>query len=156
MTIETPLAATLGRAGAIMQAAHDPWWVIASAAVALHGVDAGHVADVDILLSVEDAERILPGIGVTVRPGPTHAAFRSTVFGTWTGAPLPVEFMAGFVYRKGAQWVPVQPATRQPVEVEGVILFIPERRELARLIMDFGRPKDMARAEGLSSTARHF
>lgn len=132
--------------------ARDPWWVIASAAVALHGVDPGHVADVDVLLSVADARRILPTIGIQLRKGVAHPAFRSSIFGTWTGAtPLPVEFMADFHRRSGEAWLPVQPATRQRIEVDGVVVFLPERTELQAMLTAFGRPKDLERARSLAA-----
>lgn len=64
MAIGAPLIASLKAIGTVMNDAYDPWWIIASAAVALHGADAGHISDVDVLLSVDDAMRILPALGV--------------------------------------------------------------------------------------------
>ncbi len=108
MTVSPPLSASLNVVGNLMVEARDPWWIIASAAVALHGADPGHVADVDVLLSITDAQRILPTIGIQLRQGSEHAAFRSTIFGTWSGAtPLPVEFMADFHRQSGETWLPV-------------------------------------------------
>lgn len=100
--------------------------VIASAAVALHGADPGHVSVVDVLLSVADAQRILPAIGIELRPGSAHAGFRSSIFGTWTKTTLSVEFMADFYRRLSEAWLPVRPATRQPIVVEGVAVFVPD------------------------------
>ncbi|WP_147276284.1 hypothetical protein [Sphingomonas aracearum] len=139
--------------GRIMAGACDPWWVIASAAVALHGADPGHVADVDVLLSVADARRILPAIGVELQGGSAHPAFRSSIFGRWTGTALPVEFMADFHHRSDGAWLPVRPATRQSVEVEGAMVFVPEKGELQAMLTAFGRPKDMARARSLAALA---
>lgn len=135
-----------------MTVSRDPWWVIASAAVALHGVDPGPVADVDVLLSVEDAQRVLPSIGVEVRQGSAHPDFRSSVFGTWTDSPLQVEFMAGFHHRSGPDWHRVEPATRLPIDVGGITVFVPERAELKRLLESFGRPKDIERARRLGAS----
>ncbi len=137
-----------------MVEARDPWWIIASAAVALHGADPGHVADVDVLLSVTDAQRILPPIGIQLREGSAHAAFRSTIFGTWTGTtPLPVEFMADFHHQSGKTWLPVLPATRQRVEVAGVVVFVPEKADLQGILTAFGRPKDLQRVQSLAAVA---
>jgi len=63
------LSASLKAVGTIMDAACDPWWIIASGAVALHGADTGQVADVDVLLSVTDATRILPAIDIEPQLG---------------------------------------------------------------------------------------
>lgn len=151
MTLDTALSVSLNAIGNVMAEAHDPWWIIASAAVALHGADPGHVADVDVLLSVADAGRILPAIGIELRQGSAHAAFRSSIFGTWTGTALPVEFMADFDRRSGEAWLPVRPVTRQPIRVDGVIVFVPEREELQSMLTAFGRPKDMERARSLAA-----
>jgi hypothetical protein len=153
MIIGPPLSASLNAIGLIMDQAHDPWWIIASAAVALHGADPGHVGDVDVLLSVVDARRILPAIGIELRQGSVHAAFRSSIFGTWTGTALPVEFMADFDHRSGEVWFPVRPATRQPIKIDGAIVFVPDKAELQFMLTAFGRPKDMERARSLAAVA---
>jgi hypothetical protein len=81
MTIGEPLATALTAVGTLMIMADDPWWVIGSAAVALHGADAGRIADVDVLFSVSDARRILPSIGIELRRGRKLGDFRSSIFG---------------------------------------------------------------------------
>lgn len=151
MIFNPALSASLKTIGNVMVEAHDPWWIIASAAVALHGADPSHVADVDVLLSIADARRILPAIGIELRPGSPHAAFRSSIFGTWTGTTLPVEFMADFQRQSGEAWLPVRPATRQSVEVESAVVFVPERMELQAMLAAFGRPKDIERAQKLAA-----
>ena len=150
LAISTRLRVTLRAVGTALAHARDPWWVIGSAAVALYGADPGQVADVDVLLSTTDAVRLLPLIAVVVGPGSPHPDFRSSMFGTWDGAPLPVEFMAGFRHRSGSGWAEVEPATRSPVDIDGVTVFIPNRSELRRLLEAFGRPKDLDRARILS------
>ena len=45
-------------AGAVADAADD-WWIIGSSAVALHGANVQRVRDVDLLMSANDAERLL-------------------------------------------------------------------------------------------------
>jgi hypothetical protein len=151
MTISSALSESLDAISAIMDQAYDPWWIIASAAVALHGADAGHVADVDVLLSVPDAKRILPTIGIELQGGSAHPAFRSSIFGTWCDTALPVEFMADFQVMLGEEWLPVQPTTRQVVRAGNGIVFVPEKAELQALLTSFGRPKDMERARRLAS-----
>lgn len=150
MTIDAPLAAALTAIGTVMILANDPWWIIGSAAVALHGADAGRVADVDVLLSISDAERVLPLIGIAPRRGPEHCDFRSSIFGTWTATPLPIEFMAGFCHRSGTEWRPVRPVTREPIDLGGVKVFVPGRAELCEILRSFDRPKDRVRASRLA------
>ncbi|WP_353204138.1 hypothetical protein [Sphingomonas sp.] len=151
MALDDRLVAALRAVAEVMAAAHDPWWIIASAAVALHGADAGVVADVDVLLSRDDALRIMPTIGLEVVGGSASAMFRSGIFTTWRGAALPVEFMADFAYRSGPDWVTFAPTTRRAIDVSGTTVFVPERGELHQLLLAFGRPKDLARARSLEA-----
>jgi hypothetical protein len=153
VTISADLAATIGAAGNLMKAAHDPWWIISSAAVALHGADAGNVGDVDVVLSVSDAQRLLPPLGLELRRGSDHPDFRSDIFGTWTGQPLDIEFMAGFCHRSGDRWSPIQPKTREAIVLGDLAVFVPSRVELLQILRSFGRPKDMERAARLEAVA---
>lgn len=138
---------TLAAAAGIMAVAREPWWVIASAAIALHGGPVSDVADVDILASVADARRVARQLGLELRAPAPHPRFRSEVYLSWGGAPLPVEFMAGFAVRSGDAWREVVPATRQVVRVGGIALPVPEREELRTIVESFGRAKDLRRAD---------
>ncbi|WP_448501397.1 hypothetical protein [Sphingomonas sp.] len=149
MTLGPPLAASLKAVAAAMGDARHPWWIIASAAVALHRADAGCVADVDVLLSIDDAERILPALNVEFHIGTSDDRFRSTIFARWSDPPLPVEFMAGFEYCFDNRWFAVKPKTREAIMVDTASLFVPSRHELRALLLAFGRPKDVRRAHAL-------
>lgn len=151
MSLPAPLVETLGSVAAIMEEARDPWWIIASAAAALHGAKPITVADVDVLLSVEDAGRILPLIGVEPYPAPPNPLFRSEVLAKWPTPPVPVDLMAGFEHRVGDTWHMVKPVTRQAIAVGAATIYIPERDELRRIITGFGRPKDLERARLLAA-----
>lgn len=152
--IDARLAETLRIVATTMAMAEDPWWIIAGAAVALHGASPVTVGDVDVLLSVADARRLLPSIGIPPRCGAEHPDFRSTLFGTWLDPPLAVEFMAGFHHRRETQWFAVQPATRRPVPIAQSVVYIPERDELREMLMAFGRAKDLERAALLDASDR--
>ena len=142
--IPPALAAGLVRVGEALGAARDPWWIIGSAAVVLHGAETG-VADIDLFLSRRDALALLeqPGCG-RIRPAPSPL-FRSALFGRWEGAGLPIELMAGLEVSRGGAWLPVQPRTRVAVRVEGATVHLPDRSELGEILGLFGRPKDLAR-----------
>ncbi|CAD5299027.1 conserved hypothetical protein [Bosea sp. 62] len=150
MSLPAPLIETLGSVAAIMKTARDPWWIIASAAAALHGAKPIIVADVDVLLSVEDIGRILPQLGIGPYPAPPNPLFRSDVLAKWPAPPMPVDLMAGFEHRVGNAWHPVQPMTRQTVMIGMATVYVPERGELRRIIEGFGRPKDLERARLLA------
>lgn len=150
MSLPAPLVETLGSVAAMMKETQDPWWIIASAAAALHGAKPITVADVDILLSVADIGRILPQLGIEPYPAPPNPIFRSRVLAKWPGPPVPVDLMAGFEHRVGDTWHPVQPATRQAISIGAATVYVPERDELRRIIEGFGRPKDLERARLLA------
>lgn len=150
MSLPAPLIETLGSVAAIMEEARDPWWIIASAAAALHGAKPITVADVDVLLSVEDIGRILPRIGIEPYPAPPNPLFRSDVLAKWQAPPVPVDLMAGFEHRVGDAWRAIWPATRQAVSIGPATVYVPERDELRHIIAGFGRPKDLERARLLA------
>lgn len=141
------LAATLADAGRMLANATAPWWVITGAAATVYGVPEP-VADVDILCGIDDACRLL---GAAAGPGAPHRRYRSAMFGTLAGSPLPIELMAGFDLFEGAVWRPVAFATREAVAIDGVTLWLPSRGELADLLDRIGRPKDRRRAAALRS-----
>jgi hypothetical protein len=150
MSLPAPLIETLGSVATIMAEAREPWWIIASAAAALHGAKPLTVADVDVLLSVADINRILPILGIAPYQAPPNPLFRSQVLAKWPAPPVPVDLMAGFEHRAGGGWHAVQPATRQPISIGAATVYVPERDELRRIIESFGRPKDRERARLLA------
>lgn len=123
----------------------DPWWIIGSAAVTLHGAHVADIKDVDVLMTRSDVERVLGKLGLGSRPPSSNTMFRSSAFGTWTAPPLPVEFMGDLKLATRAGWCPVRPKTREAVIVDGHQLFVPAVGELIALLRSFGRPKDLVR-----------
>jgi hypothetical protein len=145
MNIPPSLQATLVAVTAMAAVTEDPWWVIGSTAVALHGAPVP-VADVDLLLSASDARRILATAGVTAAQGRRSERFHSQVFGCIRGLPLDLEIMADLSVRTEGTWRPVVPATRELVVTGGAMLFVPAKAELQSLLRMIGRPKDLLRA----------
>ena len=143
------LRETLRIVGQTMRDAQDDWWVIASAAAALHGVEQPDAGDVDVLASDRDVAAVLERLGVTPTPPSAHPLFRSRVLGQWSDAPLMIEFMSGFEYRSEDGWHPMTPKTRSEIVVEGVSVFVPSPTELAAILTAIGRPKDLIRARRL-------
>jgi hypothetical protein len=145
------LVKTLGMVATAAARAQDPWWIIGSAAVALHGGAVGVLRDVDVMMSGRDAEDLLLAAGKEPRKGTSDGRFRSEVFGTWTNPPIPVEVFGGFQLRVDGAWREVSLATREAANAGGATVFVPSRLELVRLLTDFGRPKDLERVRLLGS-----
>ena len=146
------LAETLAEVAARMGGARDPWWIVGSAAVVLRGA-ATEVADVDLLVSEADARALLSAGGVKSRPGARSARFRSAVFGTLEGAPLPIEVMGGLALNEDGVWAPLRLETRERHCLGPSVLWVPARAELIALLRRFGREKDVARAALLEALA---
>lgn len=133
--------AALAQVAAALRSARDPWWVIGSAAVRLHG-GATSVADIDVLASARDAARLLAAWPGAATIGGASAQFRSHPFARLEGAALPVEVMGDLELRTAHGWQPVRPLTR----VARGEVFVPDRSELVAILRAFGREKDVARA----------
>lgn len=140
-------------ARAMAPARHD-WWIITSAACALHGVDPGVIRDVDVLLDRRDVPQVLGALGVPFAPGEADGRFRSEIFAVWPAPALAVEFFAGFHLFEAGEWREIRPVTRIAVDLVGTTLFVPEQHELREILLRFGRPKDLARAALLSASGR--
>lgn len=131
---------------AAMAAAADPWWVIGSAAVRIHGVDTT-VADIDVLTSKRDGNAVVAAWRGDVSLGAPGDRFRSAPFARLSGAALPIEVMAGLEVGHAGDWHPLIPRSR--IWLDGIP--VPDRAELITILRMFGREKDMQRAALLAA-----
>ena len=133
-----------------LSTSQDPWWIIGSVAVALHGGDPGKIADIDVITSRHDLDDLYARLPLSSTPDITKSMFRSKRFGVWAEPELPVEFMAGLEGQKDGKWHPVQPQTRPAISLGEHTLYVPEKAELIAILRQFGRDKDLARAATLA------
>jgi len=151
INLPAPLHDTIRAVGWVLQDAHSPWWIISGAAAALYGARPIQVSDVDVMISVEDARRLFPRIGLEQAVPAPHPRFRSEIFGRWQSCPLVVEFMANFELRYlDGMWRPMIPQTRRMIMLDDTMIFLPELAELKDMFTRFGRPKDQERNALLS------
>ena len=124
-----------------MREAADPWWLVGSAAMALHGapVDA---ADIDLLTSREDARRLF---GDWLEEPRDSTLFRSELFARRPLGRFTLEVMAGFHVRDGACWREFVPQSRCEVRLGEALLYTPGVKGLIAMCALFGRPKDVER-----------
>jgi hypothetical protein len=140
------LAATLASLAEAAADLRDPWWIIGSAAMALHGAGPLVVADVDLLASPDDARSLAARWGLAVPAARPDPRFRSEVYFQWTATPLPVDVMGGFQVRAADGWRPLVPATRRALTLaDGATVFTPDVAEQISILQAFGRDKDLAR-----------
>ena len=140
---------TLKRLCVELSAVTEDWWLIGSAALAVHGVRVANVADVDVLTTPLGAAQLAERWGAApISPGPSDR-FRSDLFLRWIDAPLPVEVMAGLHLNTPRGWQAIWPRSRVGVAWRGATCFTPSRAELLEILELFDRPKDRERAAAL-------
>jgi hypothetical protein len=126
----------------------DSWAVIGSAAAAMAGADV-QVADLDLLTSVADAQRLIALWPSRLDRAYTPAAaerFRSC-FGRFQFPGMPLEVMGGLELHGEQGWQVVRVHDIVHVNVAGIDVPIPARDEQIHILECFGRPKDLARAK---------
>jgi hypothetical protein len=126
--------------------AEEPWWIIGSLAVALHGGNPATIRDVDVVLGHADARRSLQRLKLVNRAAPSDPLFRSDLFARWLDPPVPIELMAGLQVKGADGWRPLTIRSREEIH-EG--LYVPSRDELRAILLSFGREKDLRRAATL-------
>ncbi|RGP41082.1 hypothetical protein BPTFM16_01378 [Altererythrobacter insulae] len=146
---DAEFATTLHLLAEAMERLRDPWWIIGSAAVALHGGDPGIIADIDVLVSRRDLDALYNTLPLTNTPDTSKQIFTSELFGLWSAPALDVEFMAGLKVQSGSDRQNVEPLTREAVTIGDAFLFVPERQELIAILHSFGREKDLMRVATL-------
>jgi hypothetical protein len=152
--LKPALAALLAEIGRELAGCAEPWWLIGSAAMAVHGAPVA-VRDIDILLAPDDACALLDRRGFPVEPGAPSALFRSDIFACWEAPPYHVELFAGFHVRDVQGWRELVPETREARTVDGVALFVPAVAELIAWGRLFGRDKDVVREPLLTALLPH-
>lgn len=126
----------------------DEWAVIGSAAAALAGA-AVQTADLDLLTSVADAQRLIALWPSRLDTSYTPAGadrFRSC-FARFRFPGMPLEVMGGLQLHGQDGWQAVRLKHVVQVSVAGIDVPIPARDEQIRIFESFGRAKDLARAE---------
>lgn len=132
----------------------DDWAIIGSAAVCLAGA-AVSVADIDVLTSVADAERLAGCWQARSEDRYTPAGaerFRSR-FGRFRFSGLPVEVMGGLELFDEGTWQAVQVGERMLVPCGAVQVPVPAIADQIRILEWFARPKDLQRAALLRALA---
>jgi hypothetical protein len=151
MTKPPGMAETLDRIAPDLHALGEPWWLIGSAAMVLHGVALAAIDDVDILTTPAGALALAAQWGIEpTTPGPSEK-FDSEVFFQRSDTPLAVEVMAGFRVKAAGRWIAVLPKTREALAAPGGPWFAPSRAELLDMLALFGRAQDLTRATLLSA-----
>ena len=135
----------------------EPWCLIGSAAALLAGAEVS-VADVDVLVSGDDAERLM-ALWASRRepihePADGHR-FRSH-FARFAFPGIPVEVMGALELNRGDGWQPVQAGRMMLVGLNGLAVPVPTIPDQIRILESFGRDKDRQRASALRALTSPF
>ncbi|WP_329740425.1 hypothetical protein [Dyella sp. A6] len=133
----------------------EPWCLIGSAAARMLGAEVS-VADIDVLVSRDDADTLMTHWAE--RRDSAHVPadgdrFRSN-YARFRFAGLPVDVMGGLQLHAGDAWQPVQPGRLMLVGLQGVAVPVPSLDDQIRIFESFGRDKDLARAAALRRLRR--
>ncbi len=149
--LSQPLKTTLEEVTVYLDQTHDPWWILGSAAVALKGYDPGEVRDIDVLVSLSDAARLMQHWGSLDEVDGGTANYRSQHFLKPALGPVPVEIMAGYEICEKGRWLSVWPMTRDAIKIGSTTLFVPGDEELISIFRRLGRDKDFDRINAMTA-----
>ncbi|KRA42913.1 hypothetical protein ASD72_12650 [Pseudoxanthomonas sp. Root630] len=139
------------------QTFRDPWWIIGSAAMVLAGIPDVVPQDIDVLCSRRDAlqlrEAWVDHVDTAYRPA-DETRFRSA-FARFVHLPMPVEVMGGLELMTATGWQPVQVHDDVRLDIAGYGVRLPTPAEQRRILLAFGRDKDLAKATRIPVLPEH-
>lgn len=124
----------------------DDYFIIGTSALVLSGIEV-ETSDIDILASDRDADylkdvwkdKLLKNIKTK-----DNELFQSN-FSRYNYELLDIEIMGNLQVRKDDVWSPVVIKNYNEVDIEGVKIKIPTINELKRILLLFGREKDISK-----------
>lgn len=137
----------------LYQLKHD-YYIVGSAAMVLTGSKLDQIGDINILTSSYDAnflQNLWADKTVSDHVYEYDRIFRSNS-GRFRFSTLDAEVMGNLEVNAGQQWVPLVVRQFLNVEVAGFQVKVPTIKEQYRIYKFFGRPKDLKKADILSSS----
>lgn len=142
---------TLDRLVRLLAVTEDPWWILGSAAVYLRGHDPGHIGDIDVLLSVADAQRIMSDHGLYNQRDGGTPRYRSAYILKPNLGDMRIELLAGYEIHQDGVWTSIRPTSRNSISYNGNVVFVPSDAELISIFEQLGRAKDIVRIRSMQT-----
>ena len=149
ISITLDLETTLTAVARCLNDLKQPWMIIGGTAMVLHGLEAGPVSDIDIVVSKSVAAGLMQHLDVPNMADTGSDRFRSDVLIQPQLGPLPVEIIGGFRIHTADGWQPVTPSNMDDITISGQPVFVANRQRLIEIFELCGRPKDLERAAHL-------
>lgn len=136
-----------------LAAISEPWTIIGSAALMIVGLPVEDCPDLDILTTEAGAAGLETRWSVWRDPdyAPDPAAVFRSRFSRYGAPEGAVEVMGGLRLRTAAGWTPVEARVVERRLFAGVEVRVPAPAEQLRILREFGRPKDLAKATRLEA-----
>lgn len=151
MPLSSKHVETLKNVSRFLVATEDPWWIVGSAGIALCGFDPETIRDIDVVISLEDARRLMSRHKLSNAADGGNHLFRSKVILRPDLGLVPVEIMSHYDINNAGTWTRLTPRTREIVELDGTTLFVPELDEQIEILNQLGRKKDLQRVAMIRS-----
>ncbi|GLQ53634.1 hypothetical protein [Devosia nitrariae] len=130
----------------VLRITRDPWCIITGAATALYTGDWSDVQDIDVVVSVGDARRLLSA-GFVDRTDGGRDRYRSAIYATREGS-VPIDIFADFEINTAGGWLPILPMP-MPLNSPVGTVYVPSVQEQLAITRILGRAKDAARIDRL-------
>jgi hypothetical protein len=131
----------------------DDYFIIGSCSMLLSDITVPIVTDLDLLMSSTDADTLKHKWSHKMRkafsPENQHL-FRSN-FGRFDFGELDVEVMGDLEVCKNSQWQPIRVERFSQISIDGMSMKVPTLNEQKRIFFLFGREKDIAKANQITS-----
>lgn len=152
MKFITKIQSVLAGISSQIVSVENDWWIIGGAALALRGVDIGETHDIDILTNQEGAEEfktVLSDIRENMPKTKEDNLFRSS-FARFLCGPLDIEVMGSLELNVNGEWELVEVKEYDIVYIGELSVKLPTLSELKRILLSFGREKDLRRVEAIN------
>ena len=134
----------------------DNFFVIGASAIILSGIEIGNTSDIDILTSARDAEKLKKVWKDKIEANPLMKEsdlFKSD-FSRYNFTEMDVEIQGDLVIYKENRWMEVNVHKYTSVEINNLPIKIPTIEDQMRILLLFGREKDMKRLELIQNATR--
>ena len=146
MNIKEKIETLLAEISPVLETLKDEWFIIGASALILSDVTISDTKDLDLLTSRRDAaylktawkERILDHT-------PADSDLFRSNFARFHFTTLDLEVLGGFEVNKGGKWIPLTVQEHYRIDYPAFSIKIPSLSEQKRILVFFGRPKDLTR-----------